>query len=65
MIYETLYRKAKKKSILAGIIGSGHYGTAVITQSAYTEYLKIPVIAEQDVKKARLAYERTGLSEDQ
>lgn len=65
MIYETLYRKAKKKTIQAGIIGSGHYGTAVITQSAYIEYLKIPVIAEQDVKKARLAYERAGLSADQ
>jgi len=65
MIYETLYRKAKKKIVMAGIIGSGHYGTAVITQAAYTEYLKIPVIAEQDVQKARLAYARAGLSEDQ
>ncbi|MDR3561659.1 MAG: flagellar biosynthesis protein FlgA [Negativicutes bacterium] len=65
MIYETLYKHAKKKSILAGIIGSGHYGTAVITQAAYNDYLKIPVIADQDVKKARLAYERAGLTADQ
>lgn len=65
MIYETLYRNAKKKRIMAGIIGSGHYGTAVITQSAYIEYLKIPVIADQDVEKARLAYNRAGLADDQ
>lgn len=65
MIYHNLYKKAGKNGgIKAGIIGAGHYGTAVITQSFYNDYLKIPVIADQNIKNARLAYTRAGLCDD-
>lgn len=64
MIYRQLYKRfGKGKHLLAGIIGSGHYGTAIITQSSRNEYLKIPIVADQKIGNARLAYLRAGLSD--
>lgn len=66
--YQKLYKQAMQKTgrkVHAGVIGSGHYGTAVITQSFSCDYLKIPIIADHDIEKGRLAYARAGLSDDQ
>ena len=66
MIYHHLYKRfAKHQRLLAGIIGSGHYGTAIITQSVDSPYLKIPIVADQNIDNARRAYVRAGLSDSQ
>ena len=66
MIYHHLFDQAKGKRIVrAGLIGSGHYGTAVITQARYIPLLEIPVIADVDPQAARLAYHRAGITDDE
>jgi len=66
MIYQHLYRHYKKRdSVSAGVIGAGHYGTAVITQSVGNPLLKIPVVADNNIKAARLAYTRAGIAESE
>lgn len=65
MIYQHLYAQFKKKDrITAGMIGSGHFGTAVITQSMYNEYLKVPIVADQNIENARKAYNQAGVSDE-
>jgi predicted homoserine dehydrogenase-like protein len=66
MIYDQLYKKFKTPNrLLAGVIGSGHYGTAIVTQSVDSTYLRIPIVADQNIGKARMAYMRAGLSDGQ
>ena len=66
MIYHHLFDQAKERRIVrAGLIGSGHYGTAVVTQARYIPLLEIPVIADVDPQAARLAYHRAGITDDE
>lgn len=65
MIYHHLFDQLKEKQIVrAGLIGSGHYGTAVITQARYIPLLEIPVIADLDPQAARIAYHHAGITDD-
>ena len=65
MIYHHLFDKVKgKRTVRAGLIGSGHYGTAVVTQARYIPLLKIPIIADVDPQAARLAYHHAGITDD-
>ncbi|KJS19858.1 MAG: hypothetical protein VR72_17050 [Clostridiaceae bacterium BRH_c20a] len=64
MIYHHLYnRYSNQKSIKAGIIGAGQYGTAVITQSLYNPLLEIPIIADYNLQAARRAYNYAGIQD--
>lgn len=66
MIYHHLFDQIKeKRTVRAGLIGSGHYGTAVITQARYIPLLEIPIIADVDPQAARLAYHRAGITDDE
>lgn len=64
MIYHNLYHKSSKKSVSAGIIGTGHFGTAVLTQSMHHEQLKVPAIADKNIEAIKLAFKRAGLTDD-
>lgn len=65
MIYHHLFDQLKeKRTVRAGLIGSGHYGTAVITQARYIPLLEIPVIADLDPQAARIAYHHAGITDD-
>ena len=65
MIYHHLFDQVKdKRTVRAGLIGSGHYGTAVITQARYISLLEIPIIADVDPQAARLAYRHAGIADD-
>ncbi len=65
MIYHHLFDQVKeKRTVRAGLIGSGHYGTAVITQARYIPLLEISVIADVDPQAARLAYHHAGIIDD-
>jgi len=63
MIYHQLLKKFQKETITAGLIGSGHFGTAVLTQSMQIPLLKVPVIADRNPQAARLAFERAGVAD--
>ena len=66
MIYHHLFDQVKEKRIVrAGLIGSGHYGTAVITQARYIPLLEIPIVADVDPQAARLAYHHAGITDDE
>ena len=65
MIYHHLFDQVKEKRVVrAGLIGSGHYGTAVITQARYIPLLEIPIIADVDPQAARVAYRHAGITDD-
>ena len=66
MIYQHLFDRVKEKRIVrAGLIGSGQYGTAVITQARYIPLLEIPIVADVDPQAARLAYHHAGITDDE
>ncbi|MDR3562607.1 MAG: flagellar biosynthesis protein FlgA, partial [Negativicutes bacterium] len=65
MIYQHLYSQFQKKEhITAGIIGTGHFGTAVITQSMFSNHLSIPIVADQNIDNAKKAYNQAGVTGD-
>ena len=65
MIYHHLFDQVKeKRAVRAGLIGSGQYGTAVITQAGYIPLLEIPIIADVDPQAAQLAYHHAGIADD-
>lgn len=62
MIFQPLYKKfAKGSPVRAGVIGPGHYGTAIISQSIGSVLLTIPIAADQNLERARLAYRKAGV----
>jgi len=65
LIYHHLYNKFRKQeNVKAGVIGAGQYSTAVITQSMFNPFLTIPVVADQDINAAKLAYHRAGIPDE-
>ena len=65
MIYRQLFdRLAPDVPVRAGIIGTGHYATAIVTQSADMARLEVPVVADIDLHNARRAFVRAGHADD-
>jgi predicted homoserine dehydrogenase-like protein len=65
MIYQQLFERfAAGKIVKAGVIGTGSYATAVITQSQVIPQLDVSVVCDRDVEAARRAYHLAGLSDD-
>ena len=61
VIYHHLFRKLSKKSnVRVGIIGAGNYGTAVVTQAPYTQYLTVSAVADLSAEAAKATYEKAG-----
>jgi predicted homoserine dehydrogenase-like protein len=62
LIYHHLFEhRRKQESVSMGLIGTGHFGTAVITQSVDLPYLKVPIVADRNLDAARLAYQQAGI----
>ncbi|MEM7536835.1 MAG: flagellar biosynthesis protein FlgA [Chloroflexota bacterium] len=49
------------KIVHAGIIGTGQFATAIVTQSMMVERLHIPIVADVDVEAAQQAYQFAGI----
>ena len=65
MIYRQAFdRFAKDKIVRAGLIGAGHFATAVVTQSQVIRRLEVPVVAEINVALAQKAFRLAGYAED-
>ena len=65
MIYRKLFDNvAESKRLVAGVIGTGNYATAIVGQSPRLSRLEIPVIADVDVEMARAAYHHAGVPDD-
>jgi len=66
VIYRNLFAQAESgRTIAAGVIGTGQYATAIVTQAASIPRLTVPVIADIDVEAARRACHRAGVPAEQ
>lgn len=66
MIYRQLYQKfGQKEKVCVGIIGTGAYGTAVVTQGLATPYLNITIVADILLENAKGAYKKAGIADSE
>lgn len=54
----------RQQVVRAGVIGTGHYATAIVCQAQSIPRLDVSVVADVDVEKGRQAYRRAGIAED-
>jgi predicted homoserine dehydrogenase-like protein len=64
MIYSKLYQQAAKGPVRVGLIGTGHYGTAVLTQSMTIPLLHVAAVADKNPEAARRAFAHAGIAGD-
>lgn len=50
--------------VRVGVIGTGHFATAVITQSQSIPQLHVPIVADLNIEAAQRAYARAGIAEE-
>lgn len=50
--------------VKAGVIGTGHYATAIVCQAQSMSRLDVSVVADVDVDKGRQAYRHAGVGEE-
>jgi len=66
VIYQQLFAKSGTagKTVRAGVIGTGHYATAILAQSRSIAGLDVPVVADLNVEAARTALRHAGWDGD-
>jgi predicted homoserine dehydrogenase-like protein len=65
MIYEQLFARAKHpQTVLAGVIGCGDFGQAIVAQGHCVPRLRIPIVADIRPENARQAYRLAGIPDD-
>jgi len=63
MIYNQLFAKFDR-TVRVGVIGTGHYAAALITQSLVVDRLEVPVVCDVNPDAAQRAYDHAGLDSD-
>jgi predicted homoserine dehydrogenase-like protein len=64
MIHKTLFEQHDGQTVRAGVIGTGMYATAIVTQASSIPNLDIPAIADIDIEAAIAAYQKAGYATD-
>lgn len=65
MIYHQLFARAKHpQRVIAGVIGCGDFGKAIVAQGHCVPRLKIPIVADIRPENARQAYQLAGIPDD-
>lgn len=65
MIHPRLYDLiSSDKVIRSGVIGTGHFATAIITQAQSMWRLQVSAVADLDVSTAKQAFRRAGISDE-
>lgn len=64
MIYHHLFRNAEKKLVETAVIGTGHFGKAIVTQQNYNDFLKVGVVMDIDLESAKKSLLDAGIPED-
>jgi predicted homoserine dehydrogenase-like protein len=65
MIYHHLFKQAEKQEVNAAVIGTGHFGKAMVTQQGYTPYVNIRVVMDIDLTAAKNAFLDAGIDEEE
>ena len=60
---ESNYLRNSDPVISAGVIGTGDYGTAIVTQALRMPQLRVPILADCDIEAAKRAYQLAGVDE--
>ena len=55
---------SRQQVLRAGVIGTGHYATAIVCQAQSIPRLDVSVVADLDVEKGRQAYRHAGVDEE-
>lgn len=63
MIYHQLFAQIDR-TVRVGVIGTGHYATALVTQSRVVDQLDVPVVCDTNPDAAQNAYHHAGLDTD-
>ena len=58
MLYHKLFNQFPDRKVYAGIIGAGHFGTAVVTQQLSVPNLFVPIVADKNLENAKSAFLR-------
>lgn len=65
MNYNALFKHVEgRQPVRAGIIGTGHFATAILSQSQRIQLLEVPVIADISLENALQALANSGISKD-
>lgn len=64
MLYHKLFSQYPDRKVYAGVIGAGHFGTAVVTQQMNVPNLYVPIVADKNLENAKSAFLRTGILEE-
>ena len=65
-MYKALFNSASPNQIAkAGIIGTGHFATAVVTQSVSISRLHIPIVADTNLKAGVNAFQQAGIANEE
>ena len=65
MLYDQLFEKfGKGKTVKVGIIGTGHFATAIVTQSQVIPQLDVSIICDLNIEAAQRAFHLAGLQAD-
>ena len=62
MVYRQLLQRKDERPVVAGVIGTGHYATAIVTQAQVIPALEVPVVCDVDVEAALRAFELAGVA---
>ena len=64
MMYKTLFDNVSPDRVVsAGIIGTGHFATAIVTQSVSIPRLQVPAVADIQVEAGVKAFKQAGIPE--
>ena len=64
MVYRQLLQEDGGRPVVTGVIGTGHYATAIVTQAQAIEALEVPIVCDVDVEASMRAFMLAGLAEE-
>lgn len=65
MIYTQLYNHVKKSTpVQVGVIGTGHFATATITQAQSMPRIDVAIVADINIDAAKHAYQQAGIAHE-
>ena len=65
MIYQQMFDRVREPEVVrAALIGSGNFGTPIVTQASLIPRLELRVVADKNVEAARSAFLYIGVEDD-
>lgn len=67
MLYHHLFRRANKEKnvVNAAVIGTGHFGKAIVTQEKYNQFVNVNIVMDKNLQSARKAFEDADIRDEE